>query len=301
MEADVREMLGTIDDTIVARLLDALVAADAAAVLGVVADAAERGVDYDGLLQDLLLSLHRISLAQASPAVVEALGEDVERYTALAQKVVPEDVQLYYQIGLVGRRDLPLAPDPRSGFEMIMLRMLAFRPAASAGEETVQAPVAAPRAAVTAQAAVSAAVAKIPAPVAPAVAATVRQDASGWVAVIERIGLNGLARELANNTTLDSHAGDHIQLTLDATFSHLLSKEREEVLRKALDAYYGKAMTLRISVGSPQAETPAREKARQQDERQQAAVMAIAEDPNVRTLQETFNARVNPGSIRPKL
>ena len=301
-ETDVREMLGTIDETIVARLLDALVASDASALLGVVAGAAERGVDYDGLLQDLLLALHRVALAQTSPGTLEALGEDVDRFKALAQQVAPEDAQLYYQIGLVGRRDLPMAPDPRSGFEMVMLRMLAFRPAAPAGEEATAPagqparPVSAPRAKADAQSVESAPVA-----VTAAAQAPVRPDAGGWASVVERLGLGGLTRELANNTTLDSHVDDQWHLTLDATFAHLLSKEREEVLRKALEAHYSRSITLRISTGSPRLETPAREKTRQQDERQQAAVSAISEDPNVRSLQEAFNARVNPGSIRPKL
>ena len=303
-EADVREMLGTIDDTIVARLLDALVAADASALLGVVAEAAERGVDYDGLLQDLLLSLHRIALAQGSPGTLEALGEDVDRYRGLAQRVAAEDVQLYYQIGLVGRRDLPMAPDPRSGFEMVMLRMLAFRPVAPVGEPAATPagqparPVSAPRAKADAQ---SVKPAPVSATVVAPAQAPVRPDSGGWASVIERLGLSGLTRELANNTTLDSHVGDQLHLTLDATFAHLLSKEREDVLRKALEAHFSSSITLRISTGSPRLETPAREKTRQQDERQQAAVAAISEDPNVRSLQEAFNARVNPGSIRSKL
>ncbi|OGI56916.1 MAG: hypothetical protein A2V58_04750 [Candidatus Muproteobacteria bacterium RBG_19FT_COMBO_61_10] len=113
--------------------------------------------------------------------------------------------------------------------------------------------------------------------------------------------LTGLVRELATNASLDAYADGVMHLTLDATFAHLLNKEREAALKQALQTLHGQALSLQIRIGHPAAETPAREKIRSQDERLQAATSAIAEDPNVRSLQETFNARVNPGSIRPKL
>ncbi len=118
--------------------------------------------------------------------------------------------------------------------------------------------------------------------------------------MVERLKLSGLVRELATNASLDTYADGVMRLTLDATFAHLLSKEREAALKQALEALHGQALTLQMRIGSPLAETPAREKSRNQDERLQAATTALAEDPNVRSLQETFNARVNPGSIRPK-
>ncbi|MDH5512485.1 MAG: DNA polymerase III subunit gamma/tau, partial [Gammaproteobacteria bacterium] len=106
---------------------------------------------------------------------------------------------------------------------------------------------------------------------------------------------------LANNTMLESYSSGVMTLTLDETHAKLLSKDREEELRKALERYHGAPTRLKVNLGRPVAETPAQEKNRQQDERQQAAVQAIVEDPNVRALQEKFGARVNPGSIRPKV
>ncbi len=77
----------------------------------------------------MLNVLHRVAIAQVLPDAVDNGQGDRERVLALAQALPAEDVQFYYQMGLIGRRDLPLAPDPRSGFEMVLLRMLAFRPA----------------------------------------------------------------------------------------------------------------------------------------------------------------------------
>ncbi|WP_281648680.1 DNA polymerase III subunit gamma/tau [Parendozoicomonas sp. Alg238-R29] len=124
----VTAMLGTIDQDQVYRVLDALVAGQASAVLDAVSELAEHSPDYIAVLGDMLSALHRIALAQAVPDVVDNSQGDRERILELAGKVTAEDIQLYYQTGMIGRRDLPLAPDPRAGFEMVLLRMLAFRP-----------------------------------------------------------------------------------------------------------------------------------------------------------------------------
>ena len=129
-EDEVRTMLGTIDRDAVYRLLQALAAADAAALLAEVGKADEYAPDYAALLADLLTVLQRIALAQQLPDAIDDTFGDREAVLQLAGDIPSEDVQLYYQIGLLGRRDLSLAPDARGGFEMIMLRMLAFRPVA---------------------------------------------------------------------------------------------------------------------------------------------------------------------------
>jgi len=301
-EREVRDMLGTIDHTIVERLLVALGASDARAALGAIAEASERSIDYDGLLQELLRDLHHISLAQVAPEVLEASTADAERLRGHARAIAPEDVQLFYQIGLIGRRDLALAPDPRSGLEMALLRMLAFRPVAPGvtGE-----PVAAPAAAreMDVRGASTHVAVREPVVTGERARVTVTEipAAGDWSATVAQLKLTGLVRELANNTTLDSSSADTLQLTLDATVGHLLNKEREATLRRVLEEHLGRPIALRMRVGAPANETPAQEKSRVLDERQQAAVRAIGDDPNVRALEETFNARVNPGSVRPKL
>lgn len=126
---DVRSMLGTLDHGQVYGVLQALLEGDARALLEAVRHLAEQGPDWGGVLAEMLNVLHRVAIAQALPAAVDNGQGDRERVLALAQALPAEDVQFYYQMGLIGRRDLPLAPDPRSGFEMVLLRMLAFRPA----------------------------------------------------------------------------------------------------------------------------------------------------------------------------
>ncbi len=129
MAADVRAMLGTLDHGQVYDVLHALLDGDAKALLEAVRHLAEQGPDWNGVLSEILNVLHRVAIAQALPEGVDNGHGDRDRVLALAQALPAEDVQFYYQMGLIGRRDLPLAPDPRGGFEMVLLRMLAFRPA----------------------------------------------------------------------------------------------------------------------------------------------------------------------------
>lgn len=129
--ADVRAMLGTLDHGQVFDVLTALLEGDARGVLEAVRHLAEQGPDWSGVLAEILNVLHRVAIAQALPEALDNGHGDRDRVLALAQALPGEDVQFYYQMGLIGRRDLPLAPDPRGGFEMVLLRMLAFRPADS--------------------------------------------------------------------------------------------------------------------------------------------------------------------------
>ncbi|HZJ95046.1 MAG TPA: DNA polymerase III subunit gamma/tau [Thiopseudomonas sp.] len=129
MADDVRAMLGTLDQGQIYGVLKALLDGDARAALNATAHLADHGPDWAGVLAEILNALHRIAIAQLMPDAIDNGQGDREQVLALAQQVPPEDVQFYYQLGLIGRRDLPLAPDPRDGFEMVLLRMLAFRPA----------------------------------------------------------------------------------------------------------------------------------------------------------------------------
>ncbi|MGI9274223.1 MAG: DNA polymerase III subunit gamma/tau [Endozoicomonas sp.] len=127
-EAEVSVMLGTIDQGQVMKMVRSLSVGNAAEVLTAVAELSEHAPDYASVLDGMLSVLHRIAIAQAVPDAVDNSQGDREQVVELASGMMAEDVQLYYQVGLVGKRDLPLAPDPRGGFEMALLRMLAFRP-----------------------------------------------------------------------------------------------------------------------------------------------------------------------------
>lgn len=289
-EAEVRAMLGTIDQNFIEKILQGLEAGDVGSLVKAVSEANEYGLDYETVLKDLLLMLHRIALAQADPALA---GEEGGNVLVHASAMTPQDVQLYYQIGVIGQRDFSYAPDPRSGLEMILLRMVAFRPAEEAGTRSEK----------------TAAVPPMPEnkPITPSVAAVAGSSspnangtAARWADVVARLGLTGLLRELITHTTLESHVEGDMVLVLEESHAKLFNKDRESDLKSALEKYYGNPIRLKVRIGNHAVDTPAKEKNRILDEQFQAAAQAIADDPNVRAFQDMFNARVNPASIRPK-
>lgn len=319
--ADVRTMLGSIEQDHVVVLLEALANNDAQALLARVETLAEQAADFEGVLAELISLLHKVALTQIAPHTLDNAVEHAEAIRKLAQALAPEDVQLFYQIALIGRRDLPLAPDARRGFEMVVLRMLAFRPldeAASGPRERVQAaPVAAPvgnPAPRTREAAPTRAQSVAPAPpvqapeptnaALPAASnATLPAASAGhaqeWGAVVSALKLGGVARELAVNCSLQQLTSDSVSLVLDPAHGYLRGKSAEERLQQALQGYYGAPLALTISVATPLQETPALQRARAQSERQQAALQAIQSDANVKHLCATFNASVDPEAVQP--
>ena len=126
--ADVRAMLGVVATERLPRMIDAVQRGEAAEVMAEVEAISEHAPDFAGLLREVVTVLHRIAVLQQVPAAAQASWGEIDTLRALAVRIPADEVQLYYQIALTGQRDLPLAPDERSGFEMVMLRMLAFRP-----------------------------------------------------------------------------------------------------------------------------------------------------------------------------
>ena len=131
-EHQVNAMLGTIDRGRVFKLAEILATGQVAELLSLVAAMAEHGPDYDEIVQALMQLWHKVAVAQVAPSAIDNSEGDKAAILQLAQAMRPEDIQLFYQTALVGRKDLPLAADPRQGFEMILLRMLAFKPVNSA-------------------------------------------------------------------------------------------------------------------------------------------------------------------------
>ncbi len=313
VEAEVAAMLGTIDRERVFALAGGLADGDAAGLLGSVRELAELGADFHGVLGELLAVLQAVAVRQALGG---AAPDDDPRVAALAARIEPADCQLWYQIGLLGRRDLPLAPDARGGFEMTLLRMLAFRPGAQpalpgAGAGTGAAAPPAPRpAAVAAPATVARPAVPAPAvapasPIAtpphPAGAAVAAGDADDpWQALIDRLALTGLVRELAANCVHAGRDGDAFRLLLSPRCAQLRNARREKQLEEQLRAHFGPELRLQLEVGElAGAETPTERQARQEREREARAQVAIESDPNVQVILARFDARVESTSPLP--
>ncbi len=299
-EAEVGAMLGTIDRQQIFELLRLLVAGDAAAVLRQARRIAEANPDFSALLAELLGLLQRIAVVQVLGADGEAL-EDDEGLRALAARLSPEDCQLYYQIGLIGRRDLPLSPDPAGGLEMILLRMLAFRPtgAESAG------PSAPGGGAAGAGGAARSARADAPRQAAPAASAArgsapgSRAESTDWSVMLNELGLVGRVRELAAQCVYLGTEGNLFRLALAPAYVNLRSAAAEGRLEQAIQARHGAHLKLQLSLQEVQdAESPAQARSRREVEREEAALAAIESDPNVTALRESFGAVIEKVSTR---
>ena len=297
-EADVRAMLGTVDQDFVLDVVEALAAGDGAALLAAAARAAEHGYDFSELLGALISTLQCIATAQLVPEALDEADAARERLLAAANRLDPETVQLYYQIALMGRRDLPHAPDARGGFEMILLRMLAFRPQA-AGETGSVVEESPPQARIPQAPSEAASRTASPAAPAPAARAGQEQEALDWAQLVVSLPLAGLARELAAHCVLVGQTGERLQLVLDAEHAHLLTDRLKTQLARALEQHLGRTVGLEIQVASPPEETPAARERRCQQARREAALAALENDQEVRILQETFDARILPETIQP--
>jgi DNA polymerase-3 subunit gamma/tau len=310
--AGVASMLGTIDREHVATLLSLLAEGDAAALLQTLSRIDEQFPDYGRLLDDMARMLQRIAVYQLIGAsdLHDELDED--RLEDFSSRLSPEDVQLYYQTALIGRRDLHLAPDPRSGAEMTLLRMLAFRPRDSAATKSAATPSAAtpsaattapprgkPQAAKTAQAALRQPRAEPAAKAAPAapqgeVAAWQEPD---WSELIGRLELAGANRMLAGNCAYLRRDGKTLHLSLDGRSESLLTRSRQDALAEALSRHFKEPLRVEIKVGAAAAETPVQAEARIADEKVAAARESLEADPNVRALKDMFGATLNADSV----
>ena len=310
-EDEVRAMLGTIDRDVIYRLLQALSQGDAALLMDEIGKADAFVPDYAALLADVVSVLQRVAIAQSLPDAIDDSYGDREAVLALAAALSAEDIQLYYQIALLGRRDLPLSPEPRGGFEMVMLRMLAFRPGVAAPVEVSTAVTATavsalpPRVQTQAAQTVTRAAKTAPAPAsapAPAPVPVPAPAVSGeWSAVIAALSLKGMAREMSLNCVFHGIDDDVVKLSLDPAHTHLLGKARVEQLEQALCEYYQRTVQVRVDTAASLAsETPAAKKKREQNERQRRAEDSIEQDENIRALQDAFGGTVNQGTIRPR-
>jgi len=312
-EADARAMLGTIDRGHVGRLVEALARADGSALLAEVRELDRNVPDYDRALVELAAFLQRIAIVQIVPeAALQDEEFDADSLARLAQAISPEDVQLYYQIALGGRRDLAMAPEPRLGFEMTLLRMLAFRPDAASAHGNTNGRTAAanpPRAAAPGAGA-TAAGAAAPATGAPDVVpdavapngSNIRLtsiDASNWPAVVEAANLSGMVRQFALNCVPARFEHGVLTLQLDQATADRRTRPIEDKLLQGLSKYLGREIRVTFETAQSALATPARQRLLQEQDKVIRAAAAFEADPAVKGLRERFGADVDAASVKP--
>ena len=314
----VNAMLGTVDNAQVGGLLDALSLGDGAALMAKVEEMSVYSPDFAHVLDDLAIALHQVQCTQLVSGF-EAESTPVD-FATLASRLSAEQVQLWYQMAISGRRDLAYAPSPRAGFEMSLLRMLAFRPVAEG--DTVSAPVAARSVVKSMPAPIqNAPVIAAPKPVivtleTPAVPAPITQIASTpapvghrhvkrqlkdheqWLEVIEAAELKGPARELAAHSIFVAFDNGILKLALPDGFLHLRSDAVVAGLVQKLSSTLGEVAKIVFEKANMQSETLHDRTARFRSEKQSDAQSAFMADPVVSQLLQQ-GAQIVPDSIRP--
>ena len=302
-----RAMLGMLEDHFVAQLLAQIFRAATADALQTIDEMARRAADFSLALDELLTMLHNLALYQAAPAAAEGKSADLSALAELAGQTDAETLQLIYQIALIAKRDLPYAPEPRSGFEMAVLRMIAFRPAAApaptGGANTT--PATPPRAATPAQSAAQ-----------PNITLAQLTDSAHWGQCLAQLGLRGVAREMMLHTQLQSAENNTLNLVLDRAHENLLDVARVKKIAQRFSELFAREIKLNFTVGevAQVATTDAAADANHnaaadkqaaaqnqtaRDAKIQAAREEFGEDPTVQELKKTFDAEIVDESIRP--
>ncbi len=312
-EAEVRSMLGAIDQTYLYEIIQALLQNNGVALIEKAQSMQMRNISFEAALNDLANILHQIAMAQTVP---ESIADDLPERALLidlAGKLSPETIQLYYQITLLGRRDIGLAPDEYAGFTMTLLRMLAFSPQESDktskpvsqsntnqiqpnAKQSVQSP---------SQAQQIEPASRHEKPVetdaleaAPVLASSPAIFDGDWRKLVEQNLKLGLARALAQNCELVAFDENSLTLRVEESQKHLASANYQEKLSAAINEHFGRKMRLSFEINSD-ANTPAKQSAVEKANIKSNAEAAIMQDSFVQALIQDFDASIIPNSIKP--
>lgn len=287
----VRQMLGSIEPQYLYELTEALAQKNAGQVLAQVDKLASLGANFNQVLSDLSDFLHHLALHQLVP---QTLFDDQERANQLAQQLQADDLQLFYQICIKGLADMALAPSARAGFEMTLLRLLAFylpTPANQTAPHTVGADHVAPITQSVAPTTQS--VAPKTNPIAPT---TTNQDQS-WSNLVKQLNLKGMCKILAENCAVKTMSDTHIELLLDSNAKAMLQEKHRKTINEALNAKLNKRLSLEIHVADTQINTPDAMDKQVRTQKKQAALKTIENDNNVKQIMQRFDAELDKDSI----
>ena len=321
-EAEVRAMLGVADRTAILELLDALARDDARSVLQIVAAMAEGGADFASAVDELIAALHELAVVQVVPDALAPAADDPDELRRLAALLTGEDVQLHYQMALNGKRDMTISADSRGAFEMIMLRMLAFRPATARRSQPASSAAAGAAATRDETLPAAAPVEAPPPPEADPVGAAVspppaRNESAGevgdrgkkseaplcgadcdWARLLPSLGLTGSTLLTAKNCEWYQQTDNVVELRLDPEQSNLFNARHSERIEKALRNALGKpALRVNVQTGPLRSETPSQREQRLAREEHAAAVARVRQNPRLSALMARFSATLDEPGI----
>ena len=319
-KTDICNMLGSIDRTAINDLVLGLLDNDGSAVMSAVQKISDFSPDYSDALGEILSLFHKIAIAQTIPDALTNSDDDKEFILNIAERISSEDIQLYYQIALLGRRDLVLAPDPRVGFEMILIRMLAFYPDQSNIGERPEVPIG------TINTADKITEKKIPKPalnkkegIKAAVNETLepeiienKKDVEGsvekvslaeissesWFKVHEDLPINGVLKNISSNLVLSKVDGASFSFVLDESESAFYDVSHEKKLALELSEFFKTIISVEIKIGAVASETPKNRHTRLKEEVKAKATKNLNSDPNVNEITNIFDGVLLKNTIK---
>ncbi len=260
---DVQAMLGSVETTQLVELVNALAEHNGLKIMRQVKSLLESGLDAEAILASLLTLLQQLAVAQLIP---EALDEtNKTTLLAFAGKFSKAELQLLYQIALIGRRDLPWAASPRSGLEMVLLRMLSFMPDNH--------PIDLPK------------------------AIEIKKDLNNWASIISQLSLSGITAVLVQHCALKKIEHDTLYLQIDPSHAAMANDKQKLRLQELLTEHFAKPMRVNFEVCVTQA-SPAAEHKRIVEQEQNTARATLENDPHMQKIMQQFSGKIDPESIR---
>jgi|TARA_B110000263_G_scaffold250194_1_gene271477 DNA polymerase-3 subunit gamma/tau len=305
-DIDIATMLGTIDRKYIHQIMRSIADNDVSELLKTINAIDEFFPNYENLLGEIAEHLQQVAVIQVAGGVDESvlMSENMQEYASI---ISPEDVQLYYQIAIMGRRDIHLAPSLRAGCEMTLIRMLAFRPHNNEQKNidseikkssTIKnkTPITKPENQQKEQPKKVEILQKnkIAEPI-----KDTKEWTEGviWSDLIKELNLSGLTKMLANNCALIGRKENTIHLILDEKSLSYKNQEREQILSKSLSDLFTEDLTVKVEISKVVSETPSQEKIRQKDEQLESARNNLKSDPDVKEAEDLFGVDMNPESI----
>ena len=262
----IQTLLGYVNDEPLIALLEALIENNTEKLIHAIDALANITSDFHQALDQLLHWLHQLALAKTAPDLLKRINTPLK---ALSDRLTEETIQLYYQIALIGKRDLPLSPSDRSGFEMIVLRMLTFqRDIESASTETT-----------------------------PPVASTLSKKqvsvkkTQDWSTILNALPLTGITKTIASHAVLKTMTKTSITLCIDSCQAALINDKHINRLRDALSNYFNRPIKLLLENESDEL-SPAKMAQAKEHAKIHAMAEKMAKDPVIQRLQENLDAEL---------
>jgi DNA polymerase-3 subunit gamma/tau len=293
---DTQRMLGHVEREAIIRLLEALAEKNAPSLFSEITSLAESAPDFQHVLESVLGMLHQVAIQQALN-----LAEADASIVKLANQLSPEDTQLYYQIALIGKRDLSLAPSPTQGFEMVMLRMLAFHPATAAA---ISAPVTNKATIIPKRVSQPTVAPSKPPATKPVLTATATPlelteiTSDTWSELLPKLGITGMAHALAANCAFVEIDNQSLVLALSHKHEPMLNPKILSRLEEAITAHFNKLIKLTIKISSDNLNTAAKKHEQTKQERHAHAVESITTDDHVQKIMDVFGATLDVSSVQ---